>query len=38
MVLTASFSKCNFEVLPAVSVILPLNLNGDRALETLDMI
>ena len=37
MFLTASFSKCNFEVLPTVSVILILNLNGDIALETVDM-
>lgn len=35
--LTASFSKCNFEVLPTVSVILTLNLNRDIAPETFDM-
>lgn len=35
--LTASFSKCNFEALPTVSVILTLNLNRDIAPETFDM-
>lgn len=34
MFLTASFSKCDFKVLPTVSVILTLNLNGDIALLT----